>query len=154
MGAQRAPINSMKLLWCGPWEHITPLVSRGPTEPSYSVYPAHLSPGQKVTGSHPAVKAGCGQHQPRTQAGSVTVSDGDCLKRTRAYPRYGRQVGPSSAAWGVSRTGVSARQTLGARRRVACCAALTLDGGLPRKETGICRREVAMRMWPGAMRQA
>jgi hypothetical protein len=31
MGAQRAPINSMKLLWCGLWEHITPLVSREPT---------------------------------------------------------------------------------------------------------------------------
>jgi len=30
--------------------------------------------------------AGSEQHQPRTQAGSITVSEGDCLKRTRAYP--------------------------------------------------------------------
>src|SRR5262249_23916742 len=31
----------------------------------------------KVTGLHLVVKAGSGQHQPRTQAGSITVSDGD-----------------------------------------------------------------------------
>jgi len=47
MGAQRAPINSMKLLWCGLWEDITPLVSRGPAEPTYGV--AH--PGALVSGS-------------------------------------------------------------------------------------------------------
>ena len=53
MGAQRAPINSMKLLWCGSWEHITLLVSRGPTEPTYSVaYPGALvsrSKGRRFT---------------------------------------------------------------------------------------------------------
>jgi hypothetical protein len=51
---------------------------------TWAAVPLHL--GEKAAGSHPAVKAGLGQHQPRTQAGSVTVSDGDSLKRTRAYP--------------------------------------------------------------------
>src|SRR6266567_212384 len=56
MGAQRAPISSMKLLWCGLWEDITPLVSRCPPSlPMASPARAHLSPRQKVTGSHPAV---------------------------------------------------------------------------------------------------
>ena len=62
---------------------------RGPTSPPMgSPTRAHLSPSQKVTGSHPAVTAGSGQHQPRTLAGSVTVSDGNRLRRTRACPPY------------------------------------------------------------------
>jgi hypothetical protein len=44
MGAQRAPINSVKPLWIGLWEDITPLVSRGlPSLPMASSTRAHLS---------------------------------------------------------------------------------------------------------------
>jgi len=61
MGAQGAPINVMQTLWCGLWEDITPLVSRGPPSPPMgSPTRAHLSPGQKVTGSHPAVRLALG----------------------------------------------------------------------------------------------
>jgi hypothetical protein len=49
---------------------MTPLVSRGPPSPPMaSPTRAHLSEGHKVTGSHPPVKADCGQHQPRPRRG-------------------------------------------------------------------------------------
>jgi len=38
----------MKLPWCGLWEDITPLVSRGPAEPTYGVaHPGALASGSK-----------------------------------------------------------------------------------------------------------
>jgi hypothetical protein len=66
MGARRAPINSMEPLR----KDITPLVNRGlPSSPMASSTQAHLPPGQKVAGSHPAAKAGLWATLARTQAG-------------------------------------------------------------------------------------
>jgi hypothetical protein len=61
MGAQRAPINSMKPALVRPVGDITPLVSGLPGPPK-APFPsrAHLSTGQKPAAAHPAAKAGSG----------------------------------------------------------------------------------------------
>src|SRR5690348_15177886 len=65
---------------------ITPLAKASRADPRRRPPSGALVSGSKGPRFTSAVKAGSGQHPPRTQAGSVTVSDGDCLKRTRTVP--------------------------------------------------------------------
>jgi hypothetical protein len=99
MGAQRAPISSMKLLWCGLWEDITPLVSRCPPSlPMASPARGALvseAKGHRFTSGRQGWLWATPTEDP---GGSVTVSDGNCLKRTRAYPPFGT---PSRASLAV-----------------------------------------------------
>ena len=88
MGAQRAPISSTKLLLVRPVGGQNPTGQQGPAEPTRGVaHPGALVSRSKVTGSHPAVKAGSGQHQPRTQERSVTVSPMETVSRERPPTR-------------------------------------------------------------------
>ena len=108
MGAQRAPISSTKLLLVRPVGGQNPTGQQRPAEPTRGVaHPGALVSRSKVTGSHPAVKAGSGQHQPRTQERSVTVSPMETVSRERPPTRrYDRLSTPGQLLWAQRRTDV------------------------------------------------
>ena len=87
---------------------------------------------KRAAGSHPAVKAGSGQHQPRTQAGSVTASDGDCLTSAiqRSWSADWRGGFHVAVSWGFASPRVWVRVHLlgaGGRRGPMNRLSVTID---------------------------